>query len=142
MSSIQNFKKIAQKILATPSKHRQRLIAIDGGGGAGKTTFASYLQKEIAGSFIIKIDDFYRPPQLRSPIVSTQVINPNFDWSRFYKLVLEACKNDTDISYQLYNTKEGTLSDGFVSVPRDATVILESRSNRVRDSKHCGNILK
>lgn len=125
MSSILTFKKLVQRILATPSKHGQRLIAIDGGGGAGKTTFASCLQKEIAGSFIIIIDDFYRPPQLRSPLVPTQVINTNFDWSRFYKLVLEAGKNDTDISYQLYNTKEGTLSGGFVSVPRDATIIIE-----------------
>lgn len=71
-------------------RHTRRLIAVDGGGGAGKTTFAKYLQKAIPKSYIVKVDDFYRPPQLRKPLLSTKVINPNFDWDRLYFSVIEA----------------------------------------------------
>jgi uridine kinase len=125
MTNVITFSELSQRIINLPSKHHQRLIAIDGGGGSGKTTFATRLQKEIAGSFIVKIDDFYRPPQLRSPLVSTQVINPNFDWDRFRKLVLEPVKNNQDICYQLYNFDKGTLSGEIISVPKSSTVIVE-----------------
>jgi uridine kinase len=124
MAEILTFSELAKKVVNAAPKHRQRMIAIDG-GGAGKTTFASCLQNEIAGSFIVKIDDFYRPPQLRSPIVSTQTINPNFDWDRFRTLVLEAIKNNNPVCYQLYDFKIGTLSGNIVQVPRDATIIVE-----------------
>ena len=119
------FNELAKKIIDTPSKHRQRIIAIDGGGGSGKTTFASYLQKEIPGSFVVEIDDFYRPPQLRIPLTSTNVINYNFDWDRFNTLVLEAVKYNKDVCYQLYNSEAGTLSGEIISVPRNATIIVE-----------------
>lgn len=125
MAEVITFSKLAQQITSTPSKHNQRLVAIDGGGGAGKTTFATKLQKEIAGSFIVKIDDFYRPPQLRIPITSTEIINPNFDWSRFRTLVLDAIKEDRVIQYQLYDFTKGTLTGPTITVPRDATIIVE-----------------
>ena len=125
MINVLTFSKLSQEIIKLPSKHRQKLVAIDGGGGAGKTTFATKLQKEIVGSSIVKIDDFYRPPQLRSPVMSTQVINPNFDWDRFRTLVLEAVKNDKDINYQLYDFGVGTLSGKSISIPRGAIIIVE-----------------
>ena len=125
MTKIFTFKDLAEKISRMPYKHRQRIIAIDGGGGAGKTTFASYLQRAIARSVIIKIDDFYRPPQLRTPLLSTKIINPNFDWDRFKASVLEAIKEDREIRYQLYDFKAGTLSGEIISIPSDVTIIVE-----------------
>lgn len=119
------FSELANSITSSPFKHHQRLIAIDGGGGAGKTTFASCLQKAIPGSHIVKIDDFYRPPQLRTPILSTNEINPNFDWDRLRTLVLDAVRGDKDISYQLYDFESGTLTGEVINVPPDATIIVE-----------------
>ncbi len=119
------FSELADRITKLPLKHRQRMIAIDGGGGAGKTTFANCLQKEIPGSCIVKIDDFYLPPQLRTPVLSIDVINPNFDWDRIRKLILDAVTDDKDISYQLYDFENGTLTGEVIHVPRDATIILE-----------------
>jgi uridine kinase len=116
---------LAKKITKTPHKYRQRIIAIDGGGGAGKTTFASYLQQAIPGSVVVKIDDFYKPPQLRTPLLSTKIINPNFDWDRLRTSVLEAVKENRDIRYQLYDFKAGNLSGKFISIPFDATIIVE-----------------
>lgn len=125
MTGILTFRQLAQQIIKLPSKHHQKLIAIDGGGGSGKTTFSEILQKEIAGSFIIEIDDFYKPSQLRVPVAPTEIINPNMDWDRFKKLVLEAVANSQPISYQLYDKSAGTLSGEVISVPPDATIILE-----------------
>jgi uridine kinase len=123
--NIITFKELAQRIEKFKPKHHRRIIAIDGGGGAGKTTFATCLQKTLAGSCIVKIDDFYRPPQLRSPVISTEIINPNFDWDRFRTLVFDAAINNKDIAYQLYDFDKGILSDKIVQVPREATIIVE-----------------
>ena len=125
MTKTYNFADLAEEIMDMPHKHRQRIIAIDGGGGAGKTTFASYLQRAIAGSVVVKIDDFYKPPQLRAPLLSTKIINPNFDWDRFRISVLEAAREDREIHYQLYDFKAGTLSGEIVSISPDATIIVE-----------------
>lgn len=125
MINVTTFSELAKKITASPIHNRQRLIAIDGGGGAGKTTFAACLQREIPGSVVVKIDDFYRPPQLRVPLESTKIINPNFDWDRLLTLVLEAVKNNKDISYQLYDFDKGTLSNEVIRIPKDATIIIE-----------------
>mgnify|MGYP005615706867 CR=1 FL=1 len=125
MTKTLTFEELAKKITEIPHRYRQRIIAIDGGGGAGKTTFASYLQHAIAGSIVVKIDDFYKPPQLRMPLRSTKIINPNFDWDRLRIAVLEAVKEDQEIRYQRYDFKAGTLSGEIVSVPSNAVLIVE-----------------
>lgn len=119
------FEELAQIITKEPPKHTRRLIAVDGGGGAGKTTFANHLQKAIPNSYIVKVDDFYRPPQLRKPLLPTAIINPNFDWERLRSSVIEAIKNDNNVTYQLYDFEKGSLSQKTVEVPRHATVIVE-----------------
>lgn len=119
------FERLADMILRAPQKNNRRLIAIDGGGGAGKTTFAGYLQQAIPGSHVVRIDDFYRPPELRSPLNSTKEINPNFDWDRLNSLVLEPGKKNSDIVYQLYDFRSGVLSEETVEIPSGATIIIE-----------------
>lgn len=119
------FGEVARKIGGLPGKHRQKIVAIDGGGGAGKTTFAERLQKEIPDSFIVEIDDFYKPPQLRVPVAPGEIINPNMDWDRFVALVLEAAASNREISYQLYDKDAGTLSGEVKRAPPTATIILE-----------------
>ncbi|MEK7620469.1 MAG: hypothetical protein AAB413_04520 [Patescibacteria group bacterium] len=120
-----SFDELAKRITSAPCKHHQRIVAIDGGGGAGKTTFASHLQQAIKGSRVIKIDDFYRPPQLRTPLLSTKIINPNFDWDRLRTSVLEAVKEDREIRFQLYDFKAGTLSGEVITISSYATIIVE-----------------
>ena len=40
---------------------KKMLIAIDGSGGSGKSTFAELIKKEILSFDVIKMDDFYLP---------------------------------------------------------------------------------
>ncbi len=124
MANTITFDDLTKQITSTSPKHHRRIVAIDGGGGAGKTTFATFLRKVIPDSFVVKIDDFYRPPQLRIPLQSVEVINPNMDWDRLRMLVLEAVRGDRDISYQLYDFKAGTLSGDTIHVPKDASTII------------------
>jgi len=120
-----SFEELAKHITHTSSQYRQKLIAIDGGGGAGKTTFSTLLAKAMPGSYVVKIDDFYRPKQLRTPLESTKIINPNFDWDRFRTVILDAVRDNKDIAYQVYDHGAGTLSDQIKHVPSDAPIIIE-----------------
>ena len=120
-----HFKDLANQATTTPAKNNQRLIAIDGGGGAGKSTFAQFLQQAIPDSAIIHIDDFYQPPQVRVPVTSFDKPNPNFDWHRIEKLVFEAVQQNKPISFQKYDFKKGTLSGEIITIPTSSTVIIE-----------------
>ena len=42
-----------------------RFIGIDGLGGAGKTTFAEKLQRQLGNSMIFHIDEFIHPRNIR-----------------------------------------------------------------------------
>lgn len=121
---IETFIELIQKIEMLESKHAQKIIAIDGGGGAGKSTFAERLQKGLSNSVIIHIDDFYRGPWNARLDRTDYEINPFFDWDRFKKEVLEPLVAEELIQYHVYNWHTHT-ADEVRSVPKDAIIILE-----------------
>ena len=55
----------------TPTPPGRRLVAVDGCGGSGKSTFAQRLTEELAragfDAVTVPIDDFYRPPGSEGP---------------------------------------------------------------------------
>ncbi len=75
-----DFPSLAALIIARPCPHRVRLIAIDGGAGAGKTTFAAELSKHLGGCPVIPMDDFISFDDLREfwPRMEAQVLEPAF----------------------------------------------------------------
>ncbi len=119
------FGELAENIARIIAKYRQPLIAIDGGGGAGKTTFSNALQKAMPSSHIVRIDDFYRPEQLRVPLESTKSINPNFDWNRLQASIFDAVRENKAISYQRYDHSTGVLSNEVIQVPDSVPIIIE-----------------
>jgi hypothetical protein len=56
-ADIVSFALLAQRILDLPEQGT-RLVAIDGGGGSGKTTFAARLAAGLGGAPIVPTDDF------------------------------------------------------------------------------------
>jgi uridine kinase len=56
------------------------IIAIDGGGGAGKSTLASRIAAEIPQTQTVHMDDFYR--RKADLVTSDGDQNVNFDWER------------------------------------------------------------
>lgn len=55
---IRSYSSLADRILATSPAIPVRLVAVDGGGGAGKTTFAARLQAALGGVPVVHTDDF------------------------------------------------------------------------------------
>jgi uridine kinase len=69
IKSIKNLKKTKPVVL----------VAIDGGGGAGKSTFAVSLAKQIDNAKIIKIDSYYKKPDQTDSYDSQAPVYQNFD---------------------------------------------------------------
>lgn len=83
-------------------KAQDRVIyCIDGCSAAGKTSYA----KELALSFdatVIHMDDFFLPPQLRTPSRYAQ-IGGNIHYERFMDEVIIPLQNHQRLSYQIFD---------------------------------------
>lgn len=55
---VRSYRWLADRILATATPIPVRLIAVDGGGGAGKSTFAARLAVALGGAPVVHTDDF------------------------------------------------------------------------------------
>ena len=80
------------------STGRTRLVAIDGWGGAGKTTLARRLADELAAT-VVRSDDFSRPGA------------PQWDWPRFASQVLVPLSEGRKARYQRYDWDEDRLAE-------------------------------
>jgi uridine kinase len=119
-----SFQDLADDIISRPSKFSQKIVAIDGGGGAGKSTFAKRLQELIPNSAVIHGDDFYKGPWDKRLDHTNYVVNPMFDWDRYQSEVLDAVRDGKLVQYHVYDWHKH-LSEEVVSVPQGATVIVE-----------------
>jgi pantothenate kinase-related protein Tda10 len=80
------------------------LIAIDGVGGAGKTTLAEFLKKQLANCMIVQLDDFYSPTLHAADLL------------RLKKQVLLPLHEHRKTNYQIgtsWNRSEWLSSKGF-----------------------------
>lgn len=118
------FQELGEEIVALQPKYKQKVIAIDGGGGAGKSTFAKYLQERIPGAVVIHIDDFYIGPWDKRLEHTNYDVSPMFDWDRFKKEIVEPVKQGLLVSYHVYNWDTHTTEE-VVAVPEAATIIVE-----------------
>jgi uridine kinase len=99
------------------------LLAIDGTGGAGKTTLAELLQKEIKNSVIVQLDDFYSPTLQAADLLrlKEQVILPLY--------------NHHEAKYQKYLWETDGFSDWHILKP-EGIIIFEgvySLDKNIRD---------
>lgn len=76
------------------------LIAIDGCGGAGKSTLADELSLVRDNSQVVHIDDFYKPKEKRIAITEDTHVHSNFDFDRLKTQVLEPLKHGYSATYQ------------------------------------------
>lgn len=81
------------------------LVAIDGVGGAGKTTLAELLKKEIGNIVIVQLDDFY------SPMLQAA------DLQRLKEQVILPLHNHQEAKYQTYEWKTDSFSDWHILKP-------------------------
>ncbi|KIL52088.1 uridine kinase family protein [Jeotgalibacillus soli] len=101
------------------------LIGIDGGGGAGKSTFARKIQEQINDVTIIHKDDFYlskgremkENPEL-------QPIGADYDWRRLEEQVLKPLSNGHFARYQRYDWDFDKLAEWY-EVKASGVIVVE-----------------
>jgi uridine kinase len=112
---------IANQIKKTHLEKRPIIIAVEGFGGAGKSTFAAKLRDELGDAYVIDIDDFFLKEKISDAIKS------NFDRKRLEEQVLLPIKNGHPAAYQRLEYATNTLSEP-IKVPGVKYLIIEGVS--------------
>ncbi len=62
-----DFESIVDRVIASVPQDQRALVAIDGVGGSGKTTFAAALASSVAGRpvVVVHVDQFFHPSAIR-----------------------------------------------------------------------------
>lgn len=103
-------------------KNQDRLIvAIDGMSASGKTTLSRKLSQTYDCN-IIHMDDFFLPPDLKTP-ERLEEVGGNVDYLRFNKEVISGLKSGGELSYNIYNCQSQTLSDQVTLKPKSLYII-------------------
>lgn len=117
-----NARKIVLKITQMRFEKKPAVIAIDGFGGAGKSTLARDLQAELNSATIVEVDDFYIFG------MKSDANKSNFDRKRLVAQVLEPLKQGKPAAYQKSIDINNPLSEYF-DVPQVEYLILEGVSS-------------
>ena len=107
------------------STHSPLLVAIDGLGGAGKSTFAAELSAHLPNSGIVGIDDFYRPMERtdRSNLAPQDGYEQYFDWRRLREEVLEPLGRQLGVRFRRYDWATNSLADWRDVAPQDVVIV-------------------
>jgi uridine kinase len=101
------------------------LVGIDGGGGAGKSTFANALKDLDSQITLIHKDDFYLPSNIRpKDEPDIRAIGSDFDWQRLLEQVLKPLSVNEPTRYQRYDWDSDQLAE-WHEVPTNQIVIIE-----------------
>jgi uridine kinase len=109
--------------LVTPD--RSALVGIDGGAGAGKTTFAHWLAESIRETTtqvsLIHVDNFCRPSDERR---KEHAVVSDLDWRRLRDQVLVPLQSGEPARFQLYDWAEDRLKD-WVTIDAGGVTIVD-----------------
>ena len=102
------------------------LVAIDGPGGAGKSTLADALRDALGDASIVRVDDFYRPmeAQARAVLSPPDGYERYFDWQRLRNEVLTPLSEGRVGRYQRHDWSNDRLEE-WREVDPGGVVIVE-----------------
>lgn len=106
-----NISEIVEKIKKIKSPNETMLIAIDGRGGSGKSTFTDELKKRLENVTIVRLDDFDYPA----------------DRKRLLEQVIKPLKSGERAKYQRYDWGTKQLEE-WNEIPPGEIVIIEGVS--------------
>lgn len=98
------------------------IVAIDGPGGAGKSTVAGLLAGAVGGADVVHVDNFYRPSNEQGDDGSPGSM---FDLDRLANEVLTPLHSGLDARYQRYDWDDDALADWIIIPRRRPMVIIE-----------------
>lgn len=112
-----DFKSLADIVNRLKMLQRQKvclLVAIDGLGGAGKSTLAQLLEQQLKALgwivTVVKHDDFYLPSSQREN-QQARMIGRDFDWERLRDQVLIPVRERRSTHYQRYDWEADVLAE-------------------------------
>lgn len=115
---------VAARIRASePHCAGTRLVAVDGPGGAGKTTFAAALAHELGDPPVVHSDDFYLPMDG----------DPLRWWTPFRTRVLTPLRSGREGRFRRYDWRTGRYAEDVV-VPPAPIVIVEGVGSAWREA--------
>ena len=99
------------------------VVALDGPGGAGKTTIAAAAAARLgrAGAVTVHTDDFFRPADRGRP----RELRDYYDWPRLARQALVPLRAGQPATFRRYDWDLGRLSPGLVTVAPGPVVLLE-----------------
>ncbi len=110
---------ITKKVLTGAQKKNPLIIAVDGGSGAGKSTFVQHLAKQI-NAVIIPLDDFYAtdiPNKNWNEYTTKEKLNKVFQWERLVATAIKPLLNGDSASWTTYDfsgiQEDGTYRQGL-----------------------------
>lgn len=138
------FEDLAQKLL-THVQPRNRLIAIDGVDGSGKTTFAEHLASAITDRevIIVHVDDFLNPSSIRHARGRTSPLGfylDSYDYESFARFVLDPLGPNGSGRYAARSydfRRDARVNPEWQRASLDAVVIVEGmflHRSELRDS--------
>jgi uridine kinase len=113
-------------ILENRRKDGPLTVAIDGGGGAGKSTLARGISEAFAGRVaIIRCDDFYRPllGEKHLHLTPEEAYENYFDWRRLRDEALVPLRAGNRALYQRYDWATDRLADWSEIGPREIILV-------------------
>ena len=106
--------------------NRPYLVAIDGLGGAGKSTLAEQIAGDVPEVTIVHFDDFYRvmDPVEREGLSVEEAFRRSFDWERLEAQVLKPLRAQQTARYERYDWPTNQLAETHTVRP-DQIVLVE-----------------
>lgn len=119
---------VLNSITTLASPDRSVIVGIDGGAGAGKTTFtywfAEAMKESVNSVSIVHMDSFCRPSQRRR---KDHAVVPDLDWRRLRDQVLLPLHAGKAARFQLYDWPEDRLKD-WITIDIGGVVIVDGVS--------------
>jgi uridine kinase len=98
-------------------------VAIDGAGGAGKSTLAHGIEAAFAGCVsIVRCDDFYRPLH-DAQLSSEEAYERYFDWRRLRDEALLPLRDGQPAKYQRHDWTSDRLAESIEVEPHEIVII-------------------
>lgn len=114
--------RIVEHILARD--HAVRLVAIDGPGGSGKTTFAAKLSAAAGGATVVHTDDF------------ASASNPIDWWPRLLEQVIIPLAEGRPAQYQRYDWETDEMAEWHTVEPAPIVIIEGVSAGRKEWAEH------
>jgi uridine kinase len=110
----ENASQIVTEIILSETKKTPLVVAVDGGSGAGKSTFVNHFSKKINAA-VVTLDNFYAadiPNKKWNEYTTKEKLNKVFDWERLVRSAIKPLLQRNIAFWTTYDFIAGKQDDG------------------------------